>query len=494
MFLKQTFLLCFIVYFSFAFGQETNIVLPNLIDSVNLKVINFSNGELLNKVIYQNEYPKYDSIWNRHIRKPEVLITKSGEYIYNYKALIDNRNLCPNNKKVITIKLLENNEINKIKISKNEYLLSSPSCSESANYDMPKDYFLLTGDRPFLFEDWSYDLNKINSTENIQYIDFKNKVIKNESSYSGGPTRCIYETYTEYFNNNQLSSKVLLKPYYNNFKNQLSNYLAFHSKQFKDSTIQLFWKFENQKSVIYVKSNSLSGNENYKIQSILERNIPLPVYEGSYLKTKDTLFIRIHKNDNRFTKGRFDKIYDTIASLEFKNHIRSSLLEQNIKKCMSIKAKAKFLHSNNTFYFDNELRAVESTLYKVKCPGPLKSIYAIIPGLGIRQFIGLKDKLEIKSKKILRASLTFATLSIVSKLISDHYYRLFLDNTSGAFAKINYTTANTSNKIYLASAGVFTTLLFVDFTWTFTLGLKSKKLQHQTNKALKKLHKNDIWL
>jgi hypothetical protein len=85
-------------------------------------------------------------------------------------------------------------------------------------------------------------------------------------------------------------------------------------------------------------------------------------------------------------------------------------------------------------------------------------------------------------------------LSIVSKLISDHYYRLFLDNTSGAFAKINYTTANTSNKIYLASAGVFTTLLFVDFTWTFTLGLKSKKLQHQTNKALKKLHKNDIWL
>jgi hypothetical protein len=495
MFLKQTFLFCFIVYFSFAFGQETNIVLPNLIDSVNLKVINFSNGELLNKVIYQNEHPKYDSIWNRYINKSEVLITKSGEYIYNNYALIDEKNVCPNNKKPINSSFATTYLINtkhEIKINNNEYLIYLPGCDQPGVYEKPRKRMLMLSDPRFdLLEGGEH--GEVTS-KRIKIFDFDSVLIDNISSYSGGPTRCIYETYFDYFKSNQLSSKVLLKPYYNNFKNQLSNYLAFHSKQFKDSTIQLFWKFENQKSVIYVKSNSLSGNENYKIQSLLERNIPLPVYEGSYLNTKDTLLVRIFKNNVRFTKGRFNEIYDSLASFEFKNHIRSSLLEQNIKKCMTIKTNAKFKHSNNTFYFDDELMALETTLYKVKCPGPLKSIYAIIPGLGIRQFTGLNEKLENKSKKILRASLTFATLSIVSKLISDHYYRLFLDNSSGAFSKINYTTANTSNKIYLASAGVFTTLLFIDFTWTFTLGLKSKKLQHQTNKELRKLHKNDIWL
>lgn len=494
MFLKQTFLFCFIINFSFAFAQETNIILPSLIDSVNLKVLNFSNGDLLNNVIYENEHPDFKVVWNKNITKPEVLITKSGEYIYNYKSLIDKRNLCPNNKKVITIELLKDNEINKIKNSKNFFLEFFPSCTESAYYEIAQDYLLLTGDRPFLKNEWSEDLQKLSSTEHIRYLNFNKIEILELPSYSGGPTRCVYETYTDYFKSNQLSSKVLLKPYYNKFKNQLSHYLAFHSDQFTDSSFQIFWKFENQKPVVYVKSNSLSGTVNYKIQSILEHNIPPPVYEGSYLNTKDTILVRIFKNNVRSTKGRFNEIYDSLASFEFKNHIRSSLLEQNLIKCMSVKSKVKFLHSENTFYFDNELRALESTLYKVKCPGPLKSIYAIIPGLGIRQFKGLNVNLEKKSKKILRASLTFATISIVSKLISDHYYRLFLDNSSGAFSKINYTTANTSNKIYLASAGIFTSLLFVDFTWTFALGLKSKKLQHQTNKGLRKLHKNDIWL
>lgn len=495
MFLKQTFLICFIIYYSFAFAQETNILLPNLIDSVNLKVVNFSNGVPLDKIIYQNEHPKYDSIWNRHINKPEVLITKSGEYIYNNYALIDKKNVCPNNKKPINSSFATTYLIytkQKIIIKNNEYLIYLPGCDQPGVYEKPRKRMLMLSDPRFDILEGG-DHGEVTS-KRIKIFDFDSVLIDNISSYSGGPTRCVYETYTDYFKSNQLSSKVLLKPYFNNFKNQLSNYLAFHSNKLTDSSIQIFWKFENQKPVVYVKSNSLSGTDNYKIQSILEHNIPPPVYEGSYLNTKDTLLVRIFKNNVRFTKGRFNEIYDSLASFEFKSHIRSSLLEQNLIKCMTIKTKVKFLHSMNTFYFDNELRALESTLFKVKCPGPLKSIYAIIPGLGIRQFKGLNVNLEKKSKKILRASLTFATMSIVSKLISDHYYRLFLDNSSGAFSKINYTTANTSNKIYLASAGVFTSLLFVDFTWTFALGLKSKKLQHQTNKGLRKLHKNDIWL
>jgi hypothetical protein len=493
MFLKRILLLHFFIVCFFSLAQETNIILPNLIDSVNLKSVNFSNGDPL-YIINQKENTDYEMLWQKNINKPEVLITQSGEFIYNYKSVIDKRNLCSNTKKIITIESLKNNLLVEINIPKNEYLNFSPSCTEAASYGIARDNFLLTGDLPFYFREWSHELQKMDSSLNIRLFDFKDKDTIPVPLYSGGPTRCAYASYNDYFKSHQLSSKVLLSPNYNKFKSQLTDYLAFNVKLNSNSTIQIYWQFENEKIEVNVFANDLSYNEKNNISLLLRNNIPFPLYDGLYLNTKDTLKIKVSDNKNSIEKGRFSDIYDKYASSEFKNYIRFSQLEQNVFKCLNIKSKAKFISSKNNFTFDNEMINAKTSLYKVRCPGPINSIYALIPGLGIRQFKGLNINLEKRSKFLLRTSLTFATISIASKLISDHFYRQYLNNLSDSFSKNNYNTANSANKIYLSSAAVFASLFIVDFTWTFSLGLKSKKLQHETNREIKNLHIKDVWL
>lgn len=494
MFLKQLIFIQIVLLSFWTISQETNVILPNLIDSVNLKVLNFSNGDPLKNIIFENQQPDFKSIWNSKIKKSQVLITKSGEYIYNSIALRDERNICPNNKKVITIELLKDKDLDKINISKNFFLEFFPSCTESADYALAQDSILLTGDQPYLKEEWSQDLQKINSTEHLRFFDFEEKDTLELPSYSGGPTRCMYNSYNDYFKSHQLSSKVLLSPNYNKFKSQLADYLAFNVKLNSNSTIQIYWQFENEKIEVNVFANELSYNEKNNISLLLRNNIPFPLYNGLYLNTKDTLKINVSENKNSIEKGRFSDIYDKYASSEFKNYIRFSQLEQNIFKCLNIKSKAKFISSKNNFTFDNEMINAKTSLFKVRCPGPINSIYALIPGLGIRQFKGLNINLEKRSKFLLRTSLTFATISIASKLISDHFYRLYLNNLSDSFSKNNYNSANSANKIYLSSAAVFASLFIVDFTWTFSLGLKSKKLQNETNREIKNLHNKDVWL
>lgn len=493
MFLKRILLLQFYIVCFFSFAQETNIILPNLIDSVNLKTLIFSNGDPL-YIINQNENTEYEMLWQKNINKPEVLITRSGEYIYNYKSVIDKRNLCSNTKKIITIESLKNNLLVEINIPKNEYLNFSPSCTEAASYGIARDNFLLTGDLPFYFREWSHELQKMDSSLNIRLFDFKDKDTIPVPLYSGGPTRCAYASYNDYFKSHQLSSKVLLSPNYNKFKSQLTDYLAFNVKLNSNSTIRIYWQFENEKIDVNVFANELSYNEKNKINFLLRNNIPFPIYEGSYLNTKDTLNIKVTKNKNPIVKGRFSEIYDKYASSEFRNYIRFSQLEQNIFKCLNVKSKAKFISSKNNFTFDNEMINTKTSLYKVKCRGPVNSIYALIPGLGIRQFKGLNINLEKRSKLLLKTSITFATISIASKLISDHFYRLYLNNLSDPFSKNTYNTANSANKIYISSAAVFASLFIVDFSWTFSLGLKSKKLQHDTNREIENLHNKGVWL
>lgn len=491
MFLKRILLLHFFIVCFFSLAQETNIILPNLIDSVNLKSVNFSNGDPL-YIINQKENTDYEMLWQKNINKPEVLITQSGEYIYNNKALIDNRNLCPVNKEIVSSTFLLNTK-ESLKMKESEYLLHSPACDQPAFYSKPRERKLMLSDFPFYLVEGGEN-GKLDSSLHIKSFNFDLNAVMDIPLYSGGPTRCVYASYNDYFKSHKLSSKVLLSPNYNKFKSQLADYLAFNVKLNSNSTIQIYWQFENEKIEVNVFANELSYNEKNNISLLLRNNIPFPLYDGLYLNTKDTLKIKVSENKNSIEKGRFSDIYDKYASSEFKNYIRFSQLEQNIFKCLNIKSKAKFISSKNNFTFDNEMINAKTSLYKVRCPGPINSIYALIPGLGIRQFKGLNINLEKRSKFLLRTSLTFATISIASKLISDHFYRLYLNNLSDSFSKNNYNTANSANKIYLSSAAVFASLFIVDFTWTFSLGLKSKKLQYETNREIKNLHNKDVWL
>ena len=95
---------------------------------------------------------------------------------------------------------------------------------------------------------------------------------------------------------------------------------------------------------------------------------------------------------------------------------------------------------------------------------------------------------------LLSTSLSLAAIGIASKAISITFYNHFRYNLDGPDAAKNYKIANTSQKVFVVSSALYAGLALVDFTWTFSLGVKSKNLQHKTNKELRTMHKQNLWL
>ena len=87
-----------------------------------------------------------------------------------------------------------------------------------------------------------------------------------------------------------------------------------------------------------------------------------------------------------------------------------------------------------------------------------------------------------------------AAIGIASKAISISYYNRFRYNLDGPESAKNYQIANTSQKVFVVSSALYAGLALVDFTWTFSLGVKSKHYQHQANKELRLMHKQNLWL
>ena len=494
MFLKL-FLTQIILINFFVFSQETNIVLPKLIDTVNLKVKNFKNGDPL-LVINATENLDFEKTWQKNIFKPQVLITKSNEYIYNYAALVDKRNLCQNNKQVIKIDISKNYSFNTFSINKSDYLSHSPSCDsgEKAFYTLTNGNFLATGDLFHYFKESNHD-NKLDSTKNLQFIDFKNKIIESVPFYSGGPTRCNYLNYEDYFNYSSLTSKELLKPHYTNFINKVSKLISYTFNSELKSKIEIIWEFENNNLSSKIKSNELNVSEKNKINLLLKNTIPSPIYKGNYLKTNDTIIIILNINKDRYTKRELNRsFYELNSSQKFKEHVYNTKLGENINKCILLQSKAKYIQPKYNVQINNKSIEVEPTLYSVKCPGPLNSFYSIIPGLGLNQFKSSSYKIEKKSKLLLTSSISVAVIGIVSKMISDTYYNSFIRNKNSSNSQTNYNIANNANKVFIVSSAVYSSLIVIDFTCTFSIGIKNKKTQRQTNNGLKNLHKQNLWL
>ena len=497
MFLKL-FLIQIILINFFVFSQETNIVLPNLIDTDNLKVTNFKNGDPL-LIINVNENSDYKKTWQNNINKPEVLITKSGEYVYNYAALIDKRNLCSNKKQVIKIELLNRSFTNSIEIPKSYYLHYSPSCVDTikAFYDLTKDYLLATGDKPFYFSEWSSEKNKMDSSLNIQFINFKTNKLEKEilPQYSGGPTRCNYLNYEDYFNFATLTSKEILKPHYSEFINKISTLFSYSFTSELKSKIEINWEFDKNNLSSNIISNELKLEEKNRIKLVLKNSIPSPIYKGNYLNTNDTVSVSLKLNNKRFIKGELNSaFYELNSSEKFKKHVYNTILGNNINECILLQSKAKYIHPKYNIQINNKSIEVEPTMYSVKCPGPLNSFYSIIPGLGLNQFKNSSDKIEKKSKILLTSSISVAVIGIVSKIISDTYYNSFIRNKNSSNSQSNYDIANNANKVFIVSSALYSSLIVIDFTCTFSIGIKNKKTQRLTNKGLKNLHKQNLWL
>jgi hypothetical protein len=492
-------LLFFLAFSQYWYCQKTNVILPSLMDKYDLKTTVLNNGVKLN-VIYQSEFEFDVTEWKSKTNKPTVLITNSGDYLYNSKSLSGVINPCSLGKHPAKSKDFEN--LNKLSENYNSILIGLnltskipfleyiPSCDSYNNFTISNGNIYVTGDSVYFLREWSDSRKTMDSTRHFNFYDVKNMYHIPQSLLSAAPLRCVYNSYSDYFQLNQNKYKELCPSSFLELTQSIRSNVQFETKLNASVKIQLLFSFnekgELSQRILYSDGKNVFNEE---IGQSMNKTLRFPYFDDLKIHTSDTLEFEIIPNTKSRLKAELDL---SKTSQQFRNHIKDSYLMAYLGTCKNMDAKALYKLPNNIITFTDSYYNETSSLHlkKVICPGPINALYSVIPGLGIYQF----KQTGWSHRKLLGTSLPVAAIAIASKLISINYYNRFKSNLTGLDATRNYQLANTTQKIFVASSALYAGLALVDFTWTFSLGVKSKHYQHQANKELRLMHKQNLWL
>jgi hypothetical protein len=467
-------------------GQNTNVVLPCLIDSKNLKIDTFQNGDKL-ELIYEKNDPEY-YFWNKNINKPSILITKTGDFLYNYRSVSDNRNLCPINKHLANSYDISKHYINCNSIINNvNFLEFIPSCSEPAYYNIQREtQLLLLSDPISLVDSYSSELQKMETNQVIKIYNFKESDILPLPTYSGGALRCAYDDYKLFFSNGTHSFEKLLPTEYNFLKSKIyksvENYHNLSQNDLLNIEVELYIDSLGRNLSSIKSSNPKYSNLEERILNIARELRVYPYFEDVKIKSKSTIQIDLHRFSdevsyyvtlNRTNLNRF----------QIKN-INDYDIQQNLESCINEDFKFKYKTVRYIVKINGlqENNSSENYLYNVRTTkGPAYSLLSFIPGLG---------QVNVKSYntpglKMWHISVPIGAIAIASKIYSNFYYSQYLSDLDGSNSRKNYTNANVSQKVFLTSLGLYSIMSLVDFGITFTIGCKNKALQSKVNRKLK---------
>jgi hypothetical protein len=507
MFLRSKYLIgiLFMMLGQQVMSQSSNINLPILIDLNDVKTTKLNNGVELN-VILQDNYNGFDTTrWKSNVNKPTVLITQKGDYLYNSKVILSSNSLlCAGGKHIATpldfeilfksVSSFEELKINGFINSKSDYLWFSPSCKTQAFFDFSKGYLYATSKSIHYEREWSEELMREDSTQQLYFYDLASFDFVSVPLLSSAPIRCAYNSYEDYFQLEKCSYKDLRPESFFELTNNIRSSLEFQKKLKSSVKVQLIFSY-NQEGELKKKTISNPNVDfiNNSLYTALKSTLQFPFYKNLKIQTTDTLDITITPNSKNIERDRLNL---SLTSPQFQNYIKDRYLKPNLDNCINMNAKAIYKLPNNIVSFEDSYNANYTfpSLKKVKCPGPINSLFAIIPGFGINQFRNTFLISKKPQKVILGFSISTAAIAITSKLISINYYNKFTSNLMSVNAPRNYQLANSTQKIFVASSALYAGLALVDFTWTFSLGVKSKHYQHEANKELRLMHKQNLWL
>jgi hypothetical protein len=479
-------------------GQNTNVVLPPLIDVHDLKTTTFNNGENLVQIREENDS---DFVyWKKNSNRPTVFILKSGNYLYNIKALNNSKNLCPQGKHVILEKDIyeaqrdmPNRTLN---IKNQEILTYTPSCHEPAYFTKEKGFFLATGDPQFFEKEWSIDLNKFDSLPHFNIFNFKEFESISCSVSSGGPTRCTYDSYTDLFKQEIFKCQEIMPENYLNFQNSLQSYFAFETQIKASAIIELKWENNNGRMTFKHNEIGLTKKSNEQIEKLLKEYFKKPFYNNVQIHTIDNLVLTVVPNPIINSKVRLSKQVEN-RSFGFDKYSSNIQLNSLMNESLSFDAKAIVKSPNNLVFFSGVNKYNDKNgIKRVVCPGPIYALASIVPGLGILRFKNaISDKYVNPTRRLLITAISIGGIGIASKITSIHFYNEFLRSINFPSAQTrSYNFANATQKVFVVSSAIYGALFLVDFTWSFSLGIKSKHIQQQTNSELRKMHKKGIWI
>lgn len=496
-----------------SFGQVSNVKLPlPKIETKNIESTLFQNGQSLN--IIKQSSRDFEFQWANNIDKPSVLITQSNEYLYNYSAIKDTRNICPESYRIISEDdlafiisraypfgnyfqqnlsdelLLYSNSIIQPKensCTKGEEIsyevLESPDCNIAlVDNDCRACYIISKGETRFQIPTiyyYPYTISKINR----RFVP----------DYSGVPVRCIEDlNYPELFKNNIFKYQELRQQNYLDMAQSLKFSLQNQPKVKETIKISVSIRYNSQ-GILGTTILSGSYPKGFTpLKTILSEKLERPFYENINIQTCDTLQISISPNLNSTFPGKLDL---NKISPQFDVYSKSKTIMNYLDKCRKFDANAIYKSSNNlvSLSVPGLSKSDYPSILKVKNPGPINSLFAVIPGLGVYQF---KKALDYKRpyRILFSSSISLFGLAVISKSLSLFYYSNYRSNIDAPNAQKNYQIANYSQKAFVVSSALYASLALVDFTWTFSLGVKSKHYQHQANKELRLMQKQNLWL
>jgi hypothetical protein len=490
MFLKLVFL--FFIINGFVYSQKTNIILPKpYIQKENLENVSFQNGEQL-KIIKQSDN-NFNLQWERSFNIPAVLITLNYQYLYNYPAINDKRNICPVGYSVMSYSdfhLLkgsktDNNLKNEFYFIRSEILNDSSSCSEGEFYN----YKVETSTERFigLKDDEKSKFNAVGYIQgvkdNLYYTKLKSNI--------GIPVRCIERVdYDSLLKNKSFSYEELLPQEFNNLKYKLlSQVSSYHTLKENEalkiiSVLEFDENGKNISKVVFFNSNSVFKKkiERNFFKTIKELEI-FPYYEDFKIKAKSEINVNLFRGyDSESNYIKLDD-YEVLNNNYKLKNIGSYEMMKNLKVCSEKDFKFKYKTIRYTLTINDEKanNPTENYLSKVKATnGPIISLLSVIPGLGINYV-----KPKYGGIKMWHISVPVGAIAIASKIYSNFYYSRFLSDTDNANARMNYRNANISQKVFFTSFYGYCILGAIDFVFTFSIGCKNKALQTKVNRKLK---------
>lgn len=211
------------------------------------------------------------------------------------------------------------------------------------------------------------------------------------------------------------------------------------------------------------------------IQQTLNKSLSLlstvPYYNGEQLNAKSDFVIYYGCAISR-KKESLERTYDVLSNNPI---LDLSYAKENGFDCLVTRVNKKLLDDKYT-----QIHAqINSSTNKLKGRGPICSLGALVPGLGLTL---VKKDMPTLRKSLLFGSISLGAMAIGTKLYSNHYYQNYRADLQSSSAESNYRKASLTQKIFVSSFIGYCALSCIDFSFTAVIGTKNKWKQREINR------------
>ncbi len=452
-----------------------------------LETTSFRDGKELNIV-------RDMTLWGK-TNNPSVFISKKNEYLYNYKALIENNGLCPYGYKVPshfdiynsfieidnnTVNYKENSEKNKLKLY------------PQIDYLNDQYYFSTKNTEIFLATTTTSDesiYEYMAAIVNIKSLNVEEWPISKNSALG---VKCV-EDFNESLNDEEFEYESVLPQDYDNLISKLSSILTNSSSLDFKFTGRL--RFDSNGSNVSDNFSVLDKSSNSYLYNSIKNVITgwnvYPYYNDIKVRSYQSIDIshqslyrtqnekRLYSNNIRFDDYYIDKSF-------LSEVYKCGQGKRDFKYTTEIKTTKTTI--NNSITSQKEIQTINKFIGK----GPIYSLYSILPGLGRMQITKNSEKSRdvAYSRKLnfyLGTSISLGIIGGASKLISNFYYNQYKSDKTMGDPSNNFGIANISQKVFLCCLYSYGAMFVWDFSSTFGIGIGNKVLQRKVNKKLRKL-------